>query len=329
VALIVRALYGLKSRGAAWHAYFTQSLTDLGFVSCKSDPDAWRRPATNVTGNKYYEYILVYVDELLIVSESPQDILDKLADEHKYRLKDVGSPKRFLRANIGKRTIEGQEYWYIAAEDSLNKALATVEERFGKLDMIFKHTVETPAPTNFHPEMDDSDFLDDNGTTLYQSYIGIIHWAIELGRVDLAHFGSTMAKFSVAPRAGHLATVVRGFAYIKRHLQSKILIVPRIRPWDHLDWTSKYWCRFYPDINGEVLPYDMPPSRGRQVQINFFCDAAHATDLVTRRSTTGIIFFLNGTLIMWYAKRQNMIESSTFGSEFVALKIAAEMNDAL
>jgi hypothetical protein len=60
-----------------------------------------------------------------------------------------------------------------------------------------------------------------------------------------------------------------------------------------------------------------------------FCDAAHATDLVTRRSTTGIIFFLNGTPIHWYSKRQNTIESSTFGSEFVALKIAAEMNDAL
>jgi hypothetical protein len=60
-----------------------------------------------------------------------------------------------------------------------------------------------------------------------------------------------------------------------------------------------------------------------------FCDASHATDLITRRSTTGIIFFLNGTPINWYSRRQNTIESSTFGSEFVALKIATEMNEAL
>jgi hypothetical protein len=33
--------------------------------------------------------------------------------------------------------------------------------------------------------------------------------------------------------------------------------------------------------------------------------------------------------VNWYSKRQNTIESSTFGSEFVAIKIAAEMNDAL
>jgi hypothetical protein len=73
----------------------------------------------------------------------------------------------------------------------------------------------------------------------------------------------------------------------------------------------------------------MPEPKGEPVQINMFCDAAHATDLVTRRSTTGIIFFINGTPITWYSKRQNTIESSTFGSEFVALKIATEMNEAL
>jgi hypothetical protein len=56
-----------------------------------------------------------------------------------------------------------------------------------------------------------------------------------------------------------------------------------------------------------------------------FCDAAHATCLSTRRSTTGIIIFINGSPISWYSKRQNTIETSTFGSEFVALKIALEM----
>jgi hypothetical protein len=79
----------------------------------------------------------------------------------------------------------------------------------------------------------------------------------------------------------------------------------------------------------EVIPSDAPEPLGEPVQTNMFCDASHATDLVTRRSMTGIIFFLNGTPINWYSRRQNTIESSTFGSEFVALKIASEMNDAL
>jgi Reverse transcriptase (RNA-dependent DNA polymerase) len=34
VAIIVRALYGLKSSGTALHAFLAQSLLDLGFHSC-------------------------------------------------------------------------------------------------------------------------------------------------------------------------------------------------------------------------------------------------------------------------------------------------------
>jgi hypothetical protein len=90
--------------------------------------------------------------------------------------------------------------------------------------MFKSNKVSTPAPTDFHPEMDTTEFLDADSTTLYQSYIGVIRWAIELGRIDLNHFGSTMAKFSVAPRQGHLTAVIKCFLYIKRHLQSRLVI---------------------------------------------------------------------------------------------------------
>jgi hypothetical protein len=51
--------------------------------------------------------------------------------------------------------------------------------------------------------------------------------------------------------------------------------------------------------------------------------------MVTRRSHTGIIIYVNNAPILWYSKRQNTVESSSFGSEFVALRIAKEMVVAL
>ena len=39
----------------------------------------------------------------------------------------------------------------------------------------------------------------------------------------------------------------------------------------------------------------------------------------------GIILFGNLAPFLWYSKRQNMVESSTFGSEFVALQIVMEL----
>ena len=79
----------------------------------------------------------------------------------------------------------------------------------------------------------------------------------------------------------------------------------------------------------EDLPSNAPEPRGKSVQINCFVDADHAGDKITRRSQTGILIYLNQTPIIWFSKKQNTVESSTFGSEFVALRIATEKIIAL
>jgi hypothetical protein len=58
--------------------------------------------------------------------------------------------------------------------------------------------------------------------------------------------------------------------------------------------------------------------------ITVFVDADHAGDTVSRRSRTGFVVFLNGAPIYWMSKKQTSIETSTFGSEFVAKKQATE-----
>jgi hypothetical protein len=60
-----------------------------------------------------------------------------------------------------------------------------------------------------------------------------------------------------------------------------------------------------------------------------FVDANHAGDTETRQSQTGILLFCNKAPIIWFSKRQNSVEASTFGSEFTAMKNAVEMIEAL
>ena len=55
-----------------------------------------------------------------------------------------------------------------------------------------------------------------------------------------------------------------------------------------------------------------------------FVDASHGTDKITRRSHTGYIIFANNAPISRFSKRQNTVETSTFGAELVALRIATE-----
>ena len=68
----------------------------------------------------------------------------------------------------------------------------------------------------------------------------------------------------------------------------------------------------------------MPVPHGRPVVTTGFVDASHAPDKKTRRSHTGFILFVNRAPIVWYSKRQSTVESSTFSSELIALKICME-----
>jgi hypothetical protein len=56
-----------------------------------------------------------------------------------------------------------------------------------------------------------------------------------------------------------------------------------------------------------------------------YVDADHANDLVTRRYITGILVMLNNTPIIWISKRQKTVETSVYGSESVATRIATEL----
>jgi hypothetical protein len=65
-AVIVRALYGLKSAGAAFHMHLASFMRQMGYTSCKADPDLWYKAETRPDDNfKYYAYILCYVDGIL------------------------------------------------------------------------------------------------------------------------------------------------------------------------------------------------------------------------------------------------------------------------
>jgi hypothetical protein len=76
---------------------------------------------------------------------------------------------------------------------------------------------------------------------------------------------------------------------------------------------------------GEEIPKDLLPEKGPRFRMTVYVGADHAHDLVTRRSITGILVMINNTPIIWISKRQKTVETSTYGSELVASKIATEL----
>ena len=74
-SIIVRALYGSKSSGTAFRNYLGDCIRHIGYASCLADPDLWMNPMTKADSERYYSYILNYVDDVLIISKEAGPIL--------------------------------------------------------------------------------------------------------------------------------------------------------------------------------------------------------------------------------------------------------------
>jgi len=122
--------------------------------------------------------------------------------------------------------------------------------------------------------------------------IGILRWAVELGRIDIHLPVALMAQYLAQPRVGHLDQVFHIFAYIQAHLRSRIILDATLPYIDSSRFTQVDWHAFYPDAQ-EAIPINAPPPRGKSMVMTCFVDADHAGNRVTRRSHTGIIIFCN------------------------------------
>ena len=331
VMVIKKALYGLKTSGASWRSKISETLVNLGYTNTIADPDVWRRPGKDNNGNEFYELVLVYVDDLLCVSNKPSDTMIGLASL--YDLKDtVKPPERYLGNNINKYQLpDGREAWAMGGKDYVANAVKVAKEIATKNGMNLPggERAKRPYPKCYCPELDTSPELDKLRTNQYQQLIGILRWAIELGRLDILYEVSCLSSHLASPRKGHFDATMNIFGYLYKHLDCTLVLDDLEIDTAETSFTKSDWSDTIYGNDPEELPPKMPMPRGNPIKISCFVDADHAGDLLTRRSHTGILIFLNNAPVIWYSKKQNTVESSTFGSEFVAMRIACDLLQTL
>jgi hypothetical protein len=273
--------------------------------------------------------------------------MEKIQETFTVKPSSIGEPNIYLGAECGKMDYQNPDgtmrtVWTMSSAKYVKEAVKTVKARlkesgykFHKRLSDINYSPKQPfSSTSYAPELDTSEECTDNEASLYQNMIGILRWAIELGRIDIAYEVSILSRYLAAPRTGHLLQCIHIFKYLEIHCENKLAF-------DHAKLNIGYAAgkspeeikqrmrSYYKDADDE-LPPNMPEPRGKSVQINVFVDASpHAGDKLTRRSQTGILLYCNMAPIIWYSKKQNTIETSTFSSELVALRIASEMVTSL
>lgn len=123
----------------------------------------------------------------------------------------------------------------------------------------------------------------------YASAVGSLMYAMVCTRPDLAHAVSVVSRFMGDPGKEHWQAVKRIFRYLKG--------------------TSDVGLIYGGDTNCLVTGYS---------------DSDYAGDVDTRRSMTGYVFTLGGSVVSWKATLQPTVTLSTTEAEYMALTAAAK-----
>ena len=296
---LARALYGLASASRAFHEFLGDTFLRMGFRPSRADQDIWYRLSED---GKTYEYIASHVDDIIIVSKDPREIMNALEQEYILHYIIRKTNNYYLGMNLKKME---KGYMHISSHKYITEVLRkynTTYKKLGKPNLPLPVNTLTLSnvstlPVNTHPELDDSELLDEKGITQYQHIIGVGQWLVTAGRVDIAYAVSSMSRFSAAPRKGHLKLAEQIFEYLNKYPKCGYTINP-----NNPQIPSEYQDVSLPQDFGnqyhyfkEELDPKFPEPKIDEFPITIFCDSDHGHDKKTGRSITGILVFIGST----------------------------------
>jgi hypothetical protein len=81
-------------------------------------------------------------------------------------------------------------------------------------------------PTSYCPELEILPELNAEDVNYYQSVIGVLRWAVELGRVDITTEVSMLSSHLALPCDGHLVGTLHLFAYLDKKHNAQMVFDP-------------------------------------------------------------------------------------------------------
>ena len=213
--------------------------------------------------------------------------------------------------------------WTVSSSKYIQDSVRNLERKLEEKGLKVRPNLRSPMTANYRPELDSSAELVVEDAALYQSLIGSMRWMVEKGRIDIWCEVSMLSSFVVMPREGHLQQIYHIYGYLKSHHNARIMLDPIYPEVSQDDFPQNDWENFY-KVEEEPKSPHAPAPLGLELVIREFVDADHAGYRISRRSRSGFIVFANMAPVYWMSKKQPGVETSTFGSEFLAMKHACD-----
>ncbi|KAJ2903487.1 hypothetical protein MKZ38_009886 [Zalerion maritima] len=232
--------------------------------------------------NGSIELLLLYVDDLLYASGSPEGI-DNIKDELDkcWLMKHLGNPQVFLGFEI--------------IRDRATKRIFLHQRKYIERVLSERsnggtyHGVNTPWPPKLKITHDWREKVHEDKLEDWRKVVGENIWISCGTRPDITFTAQKLAQAnSTGPSDAHVK--------VAKHL-------------DRYLWKTRHWGI---TIGGHT-------DDTKTFLLKAASDAAFADDLETRRSTAGHVVMANGTVILWRSRLQELITTSTTESEFINL----------
>ena len=157
--VVKMSLYGLKSSGAVFRAKLESLLHDIGCTPSKADLDVWMTPEIKSYVTEYYEYALVYVNNILVIMCVPMKKIKGIKYVFKLKEDKADPTNMYLGASLEQaETKGGTKCWSMSAKKYVKAAVINLEATLAKRDMQLP-TSHYPMLTNYHPSEDVSNEL--------------------------------------------------------------------------------------------------------------------------------------------------------------------------
>jgi hypothetical protein len=278
-ALIVRALYGLKSAGALFCNHLADCMQHLGFTPCLADPDLWMLATKKEDGTAYYAYVLLYVDDVMVIDHNAMSVLARLDKYFKMKPGSMGDPNIYLSATLKQMWLEnGTRAWANSPAKYVWASVKNVQKYlkdlgFNKWNLPSK--CSNPFAADYEPKMDESEILTAKLALWYALLIGMLRWTVEIGQVNVITEVSMMLSHMAMPQEGHLEAVLYIFAFLKIKYNSRMCFDPTVPVCNERAFKNCNWKQFYGDVK-EAIPSNAPEPQGKKVHLRMYVDSDHA-----------------------------------------------------
>jgi hypothetical protein len=233
----------------------------LGWKPRRADRDLWMMAETCPDDDMlYWAYILIYVDDILYVHRCPGILIAKLDEYFKMKEGSIQVPNFYLGAKLKKTVLpNGVIAWGVSSSKYVQSAVPNVHEYLESLPGNNKLMRKDDAlfAGVYKPELDESPEFDPVMANFFQSYIGILHWCVELGRIGIITEVSMLSTYLYLTHEGHMDDVFHVFAYLVHNHNTRFMFNPTYPVNDMCAFVKNEWKSMYDDVK-ELLPSEAP-----------------------------------------------------------------------